>query len=94
MMVALVGWYNNASTDTPAFRDHQRMIDEFLEKKHHFHQHAWKLLGEREALRTHADIIFVIEDITYQREVNASDLFSLLSEAVAQARKRGARQTR
>ena len=71
MMFAVFGWNSNASTHTPAFKDHLKMIDDFLEKKRNFHQHAWKLLGEREALRMHAEILFVIEDIIYQREVNA-----------------------
>ena len=65
------------------------MIDDLLERKHNFHQHAWKMLEEREALRMHAEILFVMEDIIYQREVKAHDVLSLLGSAVAQARKRG-----
>ena len=37
----------------------------------------------------HSEILFVSEDFMLQREVNASDVLTLLGSAVAQARKRG-----
>ena len=54
MVRAMIGWYRNSSTHTPAFKEHQRLIDDFLDRKHNFHVHAWQLLGEMEALRVHA----------------------------------------
>ena len=89
MLRAVIGWYRNSSTHTPAYNDHQRLLDDFLERKHHFHVHAWQLLGEMEALRMHAEILFVLEDIMFQRTVNETDLFKLLGDTIAQARKSG-----
>ena len=89
MMQSLIGWFRNGSTHTTAFKDHLRFIDDFLERKHHFHQHAWAMLNERETLRIHSEILFVLEDIMLLKEVNGSDVLTLLNAAVAKARKNG-----
>ena len=89
MIAAVVGWYRNASTHTQAFKNHLRFIDEFLERKHHFNQHAWEILDEKEALRMQAELLFVLEDIMFERAIDATDVLALLNATVAQARKRG-----
>ena len=86
---AIVGWHRNASTHTPAFKNHLRLVDEFLERKHYFHRHAWDMLDARQALRLHAEFLFVLEDVAFNRAVDATDVFQLLNRTVAQAKKRG-----
>ena len=89
MLQSLVGWSRNGSTHTTAFKHHLRMIDDFLDRKHFFHQHAWQLLEEREALRVHSEILFVLEDISLHKEINSNDVMKLMGSIIAQAKKRG-----
>ena len=89
MLRALIGWHRNASTHTPAFKGHLSHIDDFLDRKHHFHTHAWQLLGEREALRMHAELLFVLEDIMFERPLDECGALALLDNAVTLARQRG-----
>ena len=89
MLQSIVGWSRNGSTHTTAFKHHLRMIDDFLDRKHFFHQHAWQLLEEREDLRVHSEILFVLEDIALHKETNSNDVMKLMSSTIAQAKKRG-----
>ena len=87
--ISLIGWYKNGSTHTPAFEQHQELIEDFLDKKHHFHVHAWQLLEEREAAHMYAEMLFVLIDIALNETVKAEKLMKLFERTVNKARKKG-----
>ena len=67
MVLALVGWYKNRSTGTPACKFDVRIIDEFLEKKYHYHQHAWKMLDGKAEIKMRAELWLVMDDIAFEQ---------------------------
>ena len=96
-VAALTGWFRNGSTHTTTFRYHIGLLDDFLDNETQHSQHALNMLGAKQSLRVHCEILFFLEIFqplaqrTSTKFVirNNSDLVKLLEATVEQSRDRG-----
>ena len=93
---ALYGWHRRGATDTDAFRHHVKLVEAFLAKEAQHVTHAWDMLGPRENLRMHCELLFFLEAITSTNgQVGGnttqvdSVLLKILDDTVTLARERG-----